>query len=177
MHPQSGFMRGLMDIVEKITNIIEPSLVDMGYTIVQMKMADGDRRKTLTIMAERKDGVVMGFDDCTDISRVVGALLEVDDPITGAYNLEVCSPGIDRPLTKPEDYSRYAGYEAKIETQLPIGGRKRFRGVLKGMNDNRVTMTVEGTEAVIPFSNIRTAKLIMTDALIAEHLKKQKQKT
>jgi ribosome maturation factor RimP len=165
-----------VDLVEKITSIIAPSLEDMGYTIVQLKMADGERRKALTIMAERKDGVVMGFDDCTDISRVVGALLEVDDPISGAYNLEVCSPGIDRPLTKPEDYSRYAGYEAKIETQLPIDGRKRFRGILKGMNDNKVTMNMEGADTVIPFSNIRTAKLVMTDALIAEHLKKQKQK-
>ena len=165
-----------MDIIEKITSIIEPSLDDMGYTIVQMKMADGDRRKTLTIMAERKDGVVMGFDDCTDISRVVGALLEVDDPISGAYNLEVCSPGIDRPLTKPEDYNRYTGYEAKIETQIPIDGRKRFRDILKGMNDNKVTMDMEGSNAVIPYSNIRTAKLVMTDELIAEHLKKQKQK-
>lgn len=163
-----------MDLIEKITSIIEPSLDDMGYAIVQIKMADGDRRKTLTIMAERKDGVVMGFDDCTEISRVVGALLEVDDPITGAYNLEVCSPGIDRPLTKPEDYSKYAGYEAKIETQLPIDGRKRFRGVLKGMNDNKVTMDMEGKDTVISFSNIRTAKLVMTDALVAEHLKKQK---
>ncbi len=165
-----------MDLIEKITSIIEPSLTDMGYVIVQMKMADGERRKTLTIMAERKDGVVMGFDDCTDISRVVGALLEVDDPISGAYNLEVCSPGIDRPLTRPEDYTKYAGYEAKIETQLPIDGRKRFRGVLKGMNDNKVTMNLEGTDALIPLSNIRTAKLVMTDELIAEHLKKQKQK-
>ncbi|MFO0390075.1 MAG: ribosome maturation factor RimP [Alphaproteobacteria bacterium] len=165
-----------MDLIEKITSIIEPSLDDMGYVIVQIKMADGDRRKTLAIMAERKDGVVMGFDDCTEISRVVGALLEVDDPITGAYNLEVCSPGIDRPLTRPEDYSKYAGYEAKIETQLPIEGRKRFRGVLKGMNDNKVTMNMDGKDTVISFSNIRTAKLVMTDALVAEHLKKQKQK-
>ncbi len=164
-----------MDIIEKITSIIEPSLDDMGYAIVQIKMADGDRRKTLMVMAERKDAVVMGFDDCTEISRVVGALLEVDDPITGAYNLEVCSPGIDRPLTKPEDYSRFSGYEAKIETQLPIDGRKRFRGVLKGMNDNKVIMNTEGKDTVISFSNIRTAKLVMTDALVAEHLKKQKQ--
>jgi ribosome maturation factor RimP len=164
-----------VDIIEKITSIIEPSLDDMGYAIVQIKMADGDRRKTLMVMAERKDAVVMGFDDCTEISRVVGALLEVDDPITGAYNLEVCSPGIDRPLTKPEDYSRFSGYEAKIETQLPIDGRKRFRGVLKGMNDNKVIMNTEGKDTVISFSNIRTAKLVMTDALVAEHLKKQKQ--
>lgn len=161
-----------MDLVERITQAIEPSLDDMGYSVVLIKLADGGRRKTLTVMAERKDGRVMSFDDCTDISRRIGALLEVDDPITGAYDLEVCSPGIDRPLTKFKDFSRYAGLEAKIETQLPIDGRRRFKGLI-GVRGENVFMTMPEGEVEIPYRNIRNAKLVMTDALLAANVKKQ----
>lgn len=149
-----------MDIVQKITQTVEGPLDAMGYVIVLIKMADGARRKTLTIMAERADDVPMGFDDCTDISRAIGALLEVEDPIVGAYDLEVCSPGLDRPLTRLKDYAKYAGLEAKVETFVPLeGGRKRFRGVLKGLKGETVQMEVEGNAVEMGFGNIRSAKL------------------
>lgn len=165
-----------MDVVEKIRTIIEPSVDAMGYELVLIKLADGSRRKTLTLMAERKDGGAMGIEDCTQVSRMAGALLEVDDPISGSYDLEVCSPGIDRPLTKPNDFEKYTGYEAKIETLLPIDGRKRFRGVLKGLQGESVEMVLPEGTYNIPLGNVRTAKLVMTDALMGEHLKKHKKK-
>jgi len=166
-----------MDIISKITQTIEPSLESMGYGLVLIKLADGSRRKTLTIMAERTDDQSMSFDDCTEISRTVSALLDVEDPITSAYDLEVCSPGIDRPLTKLADFKRFAGYEAKIETMIPVDGRKRFKGQLKGTDKELIAVAMPEGEVSIPFSHIRVAKLVMTDALVEEHLKKQKKKT
>lgn len=163
-----------MDIVSKVTQTIEPSLDALGYSIVLLKLADGGRRKTLTVMAERKDEQVMSFDDCTEISRTISALLDVEDPINGAYHLEVCSPGIDRPLTKPADFKRFAGFEAKIETVLPIDGRKRFKGKLQGIEKDLVSVSMPEGDVQIPFSHIRIAKLVMTDELIESHLKKQK---
>jgi ribosome maturation factor RimP len=161
-----------MDIVQKITDSIEPSLAAMGYTVVQIKLADGARRKTLTLVAERQDDQAMGFDDCSEISRTVSALLDVEDPINGAYDLEVCSPGLDRPLTRPVDYTKYTGYEAKCETFIPLDGRKRFRGILKGMEGEHVIIDMPEGEARIAFSNIRGAKLVLTDELVATAMKK-----
>jgi ribosome maturation factor RimP len=146
----------------------------MGYGIVLLKLVDGGRRKTLTVMAERKDEQMMSFDDCAEISRTISALLDVEDPIHGAYNLEVCSPGIDRPLTKPADFKRFTGFEAKIETILPIEGRKRFKGVLKGLEKELIVLAMPEGEVRIPFPQIRIAKLVMTDELIEAHLRKQK---
>lgn len=145
----------------------------MGYTLVLVRLGDGMKRKTLTVMAERKDEVMMSFDDCAEISHTVSALLDVEDLIATAYNLEVSSPGLDRPLTRLADYTRFAGYEAKIETMLPIDGRKRFRGVVKGVDDTRVQLSMPEGEVAIPFSGIRTAKLVMTDALVEADLKKR----
>jgi ribosome maturation factor RimP len=154
-----------MDIISKITQAIEPSLDSMGYGLVLVRLADGGYRKTLTVMAERKDDRMMSFDDCTEISRTVSALLDVEDPITSAYNLEVCSPGIDRPLTRLADFQRFMGSEAKIETLFPIDGRKRFKGVLKGINKEMISVSMPEGEVEIPFPQVRTAKL--TPALIA----------
>jgi ribosome maturation factor RimP len=161
-----------MDILQKITDTIEPSLAVMGYTVVQIKLADGLRRKTLTIVAERQDEQAMGFDDCAEISRTVSALLDVEDPIQSAYDLEVSSPGLDRPLTRPVDYTKYAGCEAKCETFIPLDGRKRFRGILKGMEGEHVIMDMPEGEARIAYSNIRSAKLVLTDELVATAMKK-----
>ncbi len=165
-----------MDVVSKIVEIIEPSVDALGYRLVQVKLADSAKRKTLMVMAERKDDVMMGFDDCTEISNTVSALLDVEEPISGAYNLEVCSPGIDRPLTKREDYTRYAGYEIKAETIIPVNNRKRFKGALKGIKGDEITMVVDGTEMKFPFTHVKTAKLVMNDELVANFLKKQKVK-
>ena len=131
----------------------------MGYGLVQVRLTDAGRRKTLSLIAERLDGVAMGIDDCTAISRTASALLDVEDPISTAYDLEVCSPGIDRPLTKAADFLRYVGQEAKCETLLPIDGRRRFRGVLKGMEDDKVVLAMPEGEVKLAFSGIRNAKL------------------
>lgn len=155
----------IMDIVQKITETIEPSLAAMGYGLVQVKLGDSRHKKTLTVMAERNDHAPMGMDDCVEISRRLSALLDVEDPISGAYDLEICSPGVDRPLTRQNDFVRYAGSEARVETYTPIDGRRKFRGTLLGMEGENIRMQVEGTEIHIPFSGIRNAKL--SPALVA----------
>lgn len=167
------FLAGTMDIIEKIQTAITPSLEAMGYEIVQLRLADHARRKTLSLMAERKDGRMMGFNDCTDISHTVSVLLDVDDPISGAYDLEVCSPGVDRPLVKLVDYTRYKDYEIKLETLVPVGGRKRFKGLLKGTQGEDIQMQTEEGEVSIPFTSIKSAKLIVTDELLRKFLKQQ----
>jgi len=138
----------------------------MGYEIVRVHLSGG-QRPVLQVMAERADGAPMTVDDCADISRTVSALLDVEDPIQGAYSLEVSSPGIDRPLTRLKDFERYAGFEARVETRGPIDGRRRFRGVLKGVAGETVRLEVEGGLAELPFDGILRAKLVLTDALIA----------
>ncbi len=162
-----------MDIAEKIVGMVSPSLEAMGYRIVQLKLMDG-KRKTLSVMAERIDGRIMSFDDCAGISRTVSALLDVEDPITTAYNLEVCSPGIDRPLITFEDYVRHIGYEIKLETLIPIAGRKRFRSKIAAAAAGKITLADENGETEVVFSNIRSAKLVMTDELVKSFMKQQK---
>ena len=149
-----------------IAPIIEPSLEAMGYRLVRVAFL-GARRATLQIMAERIDDAPMTVDDCTQISRSVSALLDVADPISEPYMLEVSSPGIDRPLTRPEDYDRFAGFEAKIELGQPLDGRKRFRGRLLGRADSHIRLVAETGEVSLPFADIAKAKLVITDDLLA----------
>ena len=163
-----------MRLEDKIGTIIAPALTAMGYDIVQIRMMDGKDSATLQIMAERLDQKEMTVDDCADISRTVSALIDVEDPISSAYRLEISSPGIDRPLVKPEDYVRFMGYEAKIETSLPMNGRKRFKGKMTASDAKSVTMESGGDVFTIPFSSINFAKLVLTDELIREHLRKSK---
>lgn len=150
---------------DKIAAIIEPSLSDMGYNLVQIRFLENGRH-TLQIMAERVDSKSMTVDDCADISRTVSTLLDVEDPIKGTYTLEVSSPGIDRPLVKIEDFERYNGFDAKLETKLPINGQKRFKGRLLGVSEKNVLLKTEIGDAAIPFHDIRSAKLLLTDALL-----------
>ena len=163
-----------MDVLDKITAMVAPSLDAMGYSIVQLRLEGSERRKTLSLMAERSDGRIMSFDDCTAISRTVSALMDVEDPIATAYNLEVCSPGVDRPLVKFVDYERYNGYEVKLDTLIPIQGRKRFRGVITGAKDQIVALKTDNGDYDIPFTNIKSAKLVMTDELLKSFLRQQK---
>ena len=158
------------ELADRVERLIAPSLEDMGYAVVRVMMT-GQSRPTLQIMAERADGRGMTVDDCADISRVVSALLDVEDPLRGAYTLEISSPGIDRPLVKPHDFARFAGHVAKVETRRPIEGRKRFRGTLVETTDRGVRMGVEGGEVELPFEAIEKAKLVITDALIAQTMK------
>lgn len=155
-----------MDIAERIAGMIEPALTDMGYELVRVQLS-GSQRLTLQIMAERSDGENMTVDDCADISHAVSALLDVEDPINAAYSLEVSSPGIDRPLVKAADYVRWSGFEARIETALPVDGRKRFRGRILGLEKDEVKLRLDdGKDAAVPLSAISRAKLMLTDDLI-----------
>ncbi len=127
----------------EIGRIIEPSLDAMGYRLVRVMQTGGLRRPTLQVMAERRDEEPMTVEDCAEISRAVSALLDVADPIAGAYMLEVSSPGIDRPLVRPEDYDRFVGFEARIDLSSPLDGRKRFRGRVLGREADHVRLAAE----------------------------------
>lgn len=151
-----------------IVPIIEPSLEAMGYRLVRVAFL-GAKRATLQIMAERLDGAPMTVDDCTEISRSVSALLDVADPIAEAYMLEVSSPGIDRPLTRAEDYDRFAGFEARVELGRPLDGRKRFRGRILGRAEDYVRLVAETGEVMLPLADIAKAKLVITDDLLKAH--------
>jgi len=161
----------LAEISEQVSAIIEPSLEAMGYRLVRV-MVMGGRRAVLQIMAERHDDQPMTVDDCADISRSVSALLDVADPIADAYVLEVSSPGIDRPLVRPEDYDRFAGFEARIDLAAPVAGRKRFRGRLLGRAADaadHIRLAAETGEVTLPLNTITRAKLVLTDDLLAAH--------
>jgi ribosome maturation factor RimP len=153
-----------------IAQVIEPALVAMGYRLVRVVMTSG-RQATLQVMAERSDEVAMSVEDCAEISRALSPLLDVADPIAGTYILEVSSPGIDRPLTRPEDYDRFAGREAKIELLQAIDGRKRFRGRLGGTADGAIRLVIDGSEVRLPLDAVARAKLVIGEdpALPAHH--------
>lgn len=153
--------------IRRIMTTVGPSIEAMGYELVRV-MLTGGNRPTLQIMAERGDRGPMTVEDCAEVSRTVSALLDVEDPISGEYTLEVSSPGIDRPLTRLEDYRRFAGFDARIDVDPAIEERKRFSGRLAGVdNADRVLVEVEpGMTAVLPFDAIVRAKLVLTDALL-----------
>jgi len=158
----------------KIEAIIAPSLEAMGYRVVRVTMTGG-RRATLQIMAERADERPMTVEDCADISRTVSALLDVADPIAGAYTLEVSSPGIDRPLVRREDFARFTGYEAKVELSQPVAGRRRFRGKLLGVEGEAVRLLVDEAAIDLPLAQVTRAKLVLTDELLAAASRSQTQ--
>ncbi|WP_416897044.1 MAG: ribosome maturation factor RimP [Minwuia sp.] len=165
-------------LTERISELIGPSLEAMGFDLVRVRYTGGGR-PILQIMAERSEDGQMGIDDCESVSRAVSAILDVEDPISDAYNLEVSSPGVDRPLTRPKDFERYAGFDAKLELSHPVDGRKRFKGVLKGFSDGSVAMDVAGVseaEAAMrfPLGEIAEAKLVLTDRLIEASLRESK---
>ena len=149
-----------------IAQLIEPSLDAMGYRLVRVALTSG-RGPILQVMAERADEASMTVEDCAEISRSVSAVLDVADPIAGAYTLEVSSPGIDRPLVRAEDYDRFSGFEARIELARPVGGRKRFRGRLLGTADGEVRLVTQAGETRLPLAAVARAKLVLTDELLA----------
>ena len=156
-----------MKIIDRIEKIIEPTVNNLGFDIVRVLLS-GDHNPRLQIMAEPLDGRAMNVDDCAAISRAVSALLDVEDPVSSAYTLEVSSPGLDRPLVRLQHFERFAGYEARIETAIAIDGRKRFRGRLGGIEGDNVLLQVDKNEWVFPFPDIQKAKLIVTDEMLAE---------
>jgi len=156
-----------VQLEQKIEKIIEPAVRDLGFEIVRVQVF-GKQNPTLQIMAEPILGKVMTVEDCAMISRAVTAILDVDDPIQGNYTLEVSSPGIDRPLIKLQDFERFTGSEARIETSELIDGRKRFRGRLSVIQGGSVSISKDGVDWTIPFSSIRRAKLLAQEDQLAD---------
>ena len=160
-----------MTEIARTTALIEPVIRTMGYDVVRVTML-GKSRPTLQIMIEPTEGRALTVDDCASVSRAVSELLDEHDPIGGAYLLEVSSPGIDRPLTRLGDYDRWAGFEARIDLERPLeSGRKRLQGRIggteRGTEGEIVRMAVGAEEVRVPFRDIRRAKLVLTDELLA----------
>lgn len=155
-----------MDLPGRIEELITPTVEGMGFSVVRVQLS-GQQRLRLQVMAERHDGQAMLVDDCAALSRAISAVLDVEDPVPGAYTLEVSSPGIDRPLVRLDDFERFAGYEARVETARPIDGRRRFKGRLLGVTGDMVCLRIEGVAVELPYLDIRRAKLILTDELLA----------
>jgi ribosome maturation factor RimP len=155
-----------VDRNREIGELIEPTLRDMGFELVRVLMSGG-QRPTLQIMVERGDHAPMTLEHCAEVSHAVSALLDVADPLPGAYRLEVTSPGIDRPLVRRADYERFAGFEVRLETELPIDGRRRFRGRLLGLAGDQVRLALPEGEQLIPLDAIKKAKLVLTGDLLA----------
>ncbi|WP_409432667.1 ribosome maturation factor RimP [Litorimonas sp. RW-G-Af-16] len=161
-------MKTKTHIDERILALAEPVAEDLGLHIVRVRVMAG-KRQTVQIMAERKSDGLMGIENCEDLSRELSALMEVEDPIIDAYVLEVSSPGLDRPLTDMAAFEAYEGHLAKLELDRLVEGRKRFRGVLAGVDGDNIDIDLDGdddTTTSIPFAWVAEAKLVITDALI-----------
>jgi ribosome maturation factor RimP len=168
---------GETGVAAEIAALAEPVLDDLGFRLVRVVLS-GRNGATVQIMAERPEGTIT-VAECAEISRRLSPVLDVHDPIQGQYTLEVSSPGIDRPLVRPSDFETWAGYEAKIELKEPLAGRKRFRGVLEGIEGGEVRIEVDldqlGRQVVgLPLGLIGEARLVLTDELVREALRRAK---
>ncbi|ANB36047.1 ribosome maturation factor RimP [Rhodovulum sulfidophilum] len=164
-------------IDRRLAEILTPAIEGMGFELVRVRLMGG-KTKTLQVMAERPDGGIE-VDDCAKISTAISALLDVEDPVEEAYTLEVSSPGIDRPLTRLKDFGTWEGYEAKLETVELIDGRRRFKGMLQGVEDEEVLIEIDGPEGDpviigLKYDWLSDAKLVLTEELIREMLKARK---
>ena len=149
---------------ERLADILTPPIEGLGFELVRVKILGGGR-PTIQVMAERPDRT-MSVADCARLSRELSAVLDVEDPMSGEYFLEVSSPGIDRPLTRLKDFEDFKGFEAKVETKIQIKDQKRFRGVLKGVKDNSIRVETESGVIELEFDEIEKAKLVLCDELI-----------
>lgn len=163
-------------IDQRLAAIVNPVIEGLGFELVRLRLMSG-KTSTLQIMADRPEGGIE-VQDCADISTAVSAVLDVEDPLEEAYTLEVSSPGIDRPLTRLKDFDVWEGYEARIETAELIDGRRRFRGVLAGVEDDEVLIEIdENGESLtigLKLEWLSDAKLVLTDDLITEMLRARK---
>ena len=163
----------------ELAAIIEPVIEGLGFRLVRVHVTGGDSA-TLQVMAERPDGTMV-IEDCETISKQLSPVLDVADPIAGAYRLEVSSPGIDRLLVRPKDFETWAGHEVKIEVKELIDGRRRFRGIIEGFESGEARLVVnlddKGKVVIgLPIDLIAEAKLVLTDDLIRESLRRAKKK-
>jgi ribosome maturation factor RimP len=166
-NPTGPNQTGPLTLEAKLTAIVAPRLETMGFELVRVAVL-GREHPTVQVMADRADGSLISVEDCEQISHYLSGVFDVEDPIPGAWNLEVSSAGIDRPLTRTKDWNRFAGHLARVETLFPVEGRKRFSGIVLGADDKFGKLRLDdGTEAAVPLRDIRRAKLVLTDALIA----------
>jgi len=151
-----------------LLELIEPVAESLGLDIVRVRLMGGTLRRRLQIMAERPDDHDIAVEECARLSRAVSEVFDAADPIAGEYLLEVSSPGIDRPLTRLSDFDLFEGYEARLETDRMVEGRKRFKGVIAGAEDENIAIDLEGEDetALIPFEWLVDAKLVLTDELM-----------
>lgn len=164
-----------MELIRRIEAILTPAAEEMGLELVRIRFGGEGRTRALQIMAERKDETPLTLGNCSELSKTASALLDVEDIIDGQYNLEVSSPGLERPLVKLKDFERFKGRDAKIELDEPVDDRKRFKGTLEGIDeDNQILLQMEetGETVALPFAALFKAKLILTD----DPLKSSKQK-
>ncbi|MFC7048088.1 ribosome maturation factor RimP [Emcibacter nanhaiensis] len=153
-------------LTDRITKLVEPVASALGYELVRVAMMGGPYGGTvLQIMAERPDGTML-VEDCEKLSRELSVILDVEDPISGEYTLEVSSPGVDRPLTRKKDFATWAGHVAKFELSEAVDGRRRFKGMLLGIEDDVIRVDVEGETLEFDFGNVHKAKLVLTDELL-----------
>ena len=171
--PMSNDLIAKAAIDRRLAEIITPVIEDLGYELVRVRLMSGKEESTLQVMADTPDGGIL-VDDCAKISTALSATLDVEDPILDAYMLEVSSPGIDRPLTRLKDFDTFEGYEAKLETDELIDGRRRFKGVLAGVDGDEVLINVAEGTIGLKFDWLTEAKLVLTDELIKEMLRQRK---
>lgn len=166
-------------VAGQIADLVEPVIVDLDFRLVRVRIMGRDDNPTIQVMAERSDGTI-SIEDCEAISRQLSAVLDAADVMPGAYNLEVSSPGIDRPLVRPSDFEDWVGYQAKIELSELLDGRRRFSGALEGFEDGEVRIEVDldqiGVQVIgLPVAMVADARLVLTDDLIRESLRRSKQ--
>ncbi len=149
-----------------LNNMLEPIVNELGFDLVRI-ITIGNVNPTLQVMIERKDRKNIVVDDCAAVSRAISAVLDEKDPISGKYTLEVSSPGLDRPLTSLENFVRFSGFEAKIETDIEIEKRKRFKGRIIRVDNDTIVFLMDDKEWMIPYDAVSKAKLLLTDELIA----------
>ena len=161
-------MRGKTAEDARLLELLDPVAEAAGYEIVRVRLMGGTEQRRLQIMAERPQDGDMNVEDCARLSRALSEVLDAADPISGEYTLEVSSPGVDRPLTRLKDFEAHEGYEVKLELDRLAEGRKRFRGVLAGLDGEQVGIDLEGEDetAMVPLAWIVEAKLVLTDQLM-----------
>lgn len=147
---------------DELSELLEPTVSRLGYELIDLEAKIGGKSGVLRLFIDKADGI--DLEDCERVSRAVSALLDVEDPLPGHYDLEVSSPGLDRKLTKVEHFQRFAGEEVKVQTRFPIEGRRRYRGILESCDDENIEVLVDGQSYRIPLATIDVARLVPADA-------------
>lgn len=143
---------------DELRRLLEPTVENMGYELIDLELRFGGKSGVVRIFIDHPDGI--GLEDCEKVSRVISALLDVEDPLPGHYSLEVSSPGLDRKLTKAAHFQRFAGETVKVKMRFPVAGRKRFRGTLVSSDGERIVVEVDGEPHTLPMATIDSARLV-----------------